>query len=90
VLDGRRQPGRRARAVYGVLQEHEVLRFGQLHPEGLAVVRRDRAADDTTPLLVRQHDENALRTRAGDLMAEIITRVWTSRGPTGKKVRHVS
>jgi hypothetical protein len=23
-------------------------------------------------------------------MAKIITRVWTSRGPTGKKIRHVS
>ena len=23
-------------------------------------------------------------------MAKIITRVWTSRGPTGKRVRHVS
>jgi hypothetical protein len=23
-------------------------------------------------------------------MAKIITRIWTSRGPTGKRVRHVS
>jgi hypothetical protein len=39
VLDGRGQAGRRARAVLRVLQQQEVLRFGQLHPEGQAVVR---------------------------------------------------
>ena len=76
-LDDPEQTGRYAGAVPCVFQKHELLRLAQFDLDWQSAGRSHSGADDTTPLLVRQY--------GGDLMAKIITRVWTSRGPTGKK-----
>jgi hypothetical protein len=71
VLDGRDQTGRHPRAVFRVLQEHEVLRFAQLDLDGQGIGFRHRAADDTTRLGERQ--PGGLRER--ERIMESVT--WT-------------